>query len=134
MTTYRLVFLSKLRRNQLPQTSGRRHRCRSIIHAFVSVFLGITPRHWVIGSQISETNSCFDTSGTDYPVQRRHIPEELNHHCENPKICNKPRLAFVTESRGQVSITQVVLNSYLDLNIAYPDLRFKCFLCLSRQN
>jgi hypothetical protein len=97
-------------------------------------FWDITPRHWVIGSQLSETTSCFDTSGNDYPVQWLHIPEERNHHCENPKKLQQTTLSFYfdTESGGQVSSTQVVLGSYLGLNIAYPYL--KSFLCLSRQN
>jgi len=80
---YRHACLSKLRRNLLPQTSDRRHRRRPTIHALVSVLLG-----YHSASRLSETTTCFDASGTYYPVKRRHIPEKGNNHFEHLKIRN----------------------------------------------
>ena len=56
---------------------------------------GMSPRHWAVGSRTSRSSKIealrsFETSGTDYLVARRHIPEE-----------GSPRFYFVVSSATQ---------------------------------
>jgi hypothetical protein len=80
----------KAEKEPTAQTSGKRNRRRPNIHALVSVLLG-----YHSASRLSETTTCFDTSGTDYTAKRHHIPEEGNHYFEHLKIRNQPRLASI---------------------------------------
>jgi hypothetical protein len=55
------------------------------------------------------TICCLETSGTDYPVTRRYVPEECNPHlncCKNLKTCNNLRFRS-TVSKNEFGQTKI---------------------------